>query len=227
MPPYYNGLNNGSGPNPAAWTTTSTISTNATASYGTDNTGFSDILNAVTVPSIQIYNKSNLAPPPSTWLPPPSPPLGRLHHRPGDRPDVQQRSHLEFSIGSRAGSSPAEQRALRDVWSEFVHRQRTNGSAPYVNSSVLGQSGWAVVANTGTASAQAILGLNSAVRNQFTPSVDWTATGADQFPNSSANSSTEFGGGKFHFELSGGANPVTWTNGTLLDTGTQNNHLNA
>ena len=229
---YYNGPYTGSGTNPAAWTATSTISTNATASYGTPANGFSYTLNAVTVPSIQIYRKTDLTHVAvnlvATDINPSS--TGYIIGQVTDQ-TFNGGGPSSFQSNLAQGLAPLSSGLYGTFGASLFTGNVTSGSVPFVNSSVLGQStttGWAVVANTGTDPAHAILGLNSAVRNQFTSSVAWTATGADAFPNSGATGSTEFGGGKFDFVLSGGGNPtVTWSNGTLLDAGTQNNNLNA
>ena len=228
---FYDGPYSGPGSNPTAWSSTSTLSTNATASYGTPAQGFSYVLNAVTVPSIQIYSKLNLATPAMTLTATDTNPgstgfiIGQVTNQTFNNGDPSS-----FQANLAAGLPPLSSGLYGTFGASLFTGNVTNGSAPYVNASVLGQStttGWAVVANTGTSSAQAILGLNSAIRSQFASQVAWTATGAVPFPNSNAIGSTEFGGGKFDFELSGGGNsPVNWTSDTLLDAGTQNNNLN-
>ena len=241
---YYNGPYTGPGSNPFDWASTGTVVADADVYYS----DFGYKLNAVYVPTIEIYKKHNLATPEvilsSTSVNPGSPGfvIGQVTHRitaaagPGDWTN-RQGDHFDydasFTSNMASGAAPLASGLYGTFGAGlFATKNITSpGGTDYVNGSVLGQAtttGWAVIANSDPDHAHAILGLDAGLRSQFTSSVSWTATGADPFPNSNATSSTEFGGGRFEFELSGGGHPaVTWTNGTLLDTGTQNNNLNA
>lgn len=241
---YYNGPYTGPGSNPFDWASTGTAVADADVYYS----GFGYKLNAVYVPTIEIYRKTNLATPEvilsSTSVNPGSSGfvIGQVTERitasagPGDWTN-RQGEHFDydasFTSNMAAGAAPLASGLYGTFGAGlFATKNITSaGGTDYVNGSVLGQAtttGWAVVANSDPDDAHAILGLDAGLRSQFTSSVSWTATSADPFPNSNAASSTEFGGGRFEFALSGGGHPVvTWTNGTLLDTGTQNNNLNA
>ncbi len=231
---YYKGSYTGPKPNPAAWKATSTISKNAKVSYGTATKGLSYILNAVTVPSIQIYGKSDLTTPVVDLVAKDIYPqskgfvIGQVTDQ-----TFHSGKPSSFKSNLREGKPPLESGLYGTFGAGLFTGDNTSGSAPYVNASVLGQctqTGWAVVANGGAGAAYAILGLMDAVRSQFTSSAPWTASGNDHpFPNSYAVGGTEFGGGQFAFTLTdpaGKNTPVSWTSGTLLDTGTPNNGLN-
>ena len=70
-----------------------------------------------------------------------------------------------------------------------------------------------------------ILGLTPSVLAQFTTIVPWSGKIAVTFPNSGANSSTEFGA-DFNYSLNAaGQATVSWSGRTLLDSGTQDMNL--
>lgn len=227
---YYNGAYTGPGTNPTAWTYSSTISTGATYAYS----NFHYTLNAVTVQSIQIYNSSNLLTPAIS--------LNATDVNPGSTGftigqvtdnSMTYSNGASFQSNLAQGIAPFTNASNSPFYGTFgagiFSTTNNTGSASFQTGSVLGQAtttGWSVIAND--ASPFAILGLDEGIRTQFASSMNWTADGPNPFPNSGANSGTEFGAGAFAMTLSGTGDAIPWTNtGVLLDTGTADNMLNA
>ncbi|CAN5800401.1 hypothetical protein BH09VER1_BH09VER1_48750 [soil metagenome] len=221
---YYDGAYTGPDPNPALWTNTGTLAASGTVTYGSATSGFSYQLNEVTVNSIQIYNPTDLLGPAAIVLTG-NYQMGQVVNK------YDHTGAVVTSFQSNLSQGLAPENGIYGTFGAALYTGlNATGSQAFVNSSILGQattSGWAVVAND-SGSAYAILGLDEGIRSQFTSTMAWTGSGGPAFPGSGANASTEFGGGDMTYVLSGsGQTPVVWTAKTLLDTGTQDNTLNA
>jgi len=219
---YYDGPYHGAGPNPAYWTNSGTIAAGLVASYGRANDGFSYHLNEVKVQKIAFYDGSNIAAGPAAVF---SWPAGFHVGQVVARTDDGQPNRI-FATALQEGQPP-EHGIYGTFGAGAFTRIMGEGASSVVNGSILGQAtttGWVISANG--PSPCVILGLNDAVRAQFSSTVPWTAAG-EPFPNSNAHATTEFGGGDFRITLSGrGMSSLQWTSPMMLDTGTPNNALN-
>lgn len=219
---YYDGPITGNGTNTTNWTFSSTISTNATVSYGG---GLHYNLNAVTVSSIEIYDPHHLSVVKACL----TAPGNSAGFTIGQVTNAYGSDATQFTQNLQNGLAPLDSGLYGTFGAGMFVGLNTSGSNSYLNASVLGQasvSGWAVVANA--ASPRVYLGLDSFIRSQFDSAVPWNGLSVDEFPITNANSGIEYGDGIFDFTLSGnGAPPVQWTQPVMLDTGTANNLFNA
>jgi hypothetical protein len=215
----------GPGANGTDWDFGSTISLGSTVTYGSN---LEYTLNAVQVSSLHFYAKHDLSTPVATLLAPHGSGgliIGQVTNATGTGAN-------NFLSNLEQGLAPLDSGLYGTFGASLFTGNNATGSAPYINSSVLGQTtttGWAVVANDPSADPHVIHGLNAQIRDQFSSSVAWTSLSAHNYPFSNARAATEYGGGEFDFTLSGaGSEPnISWKNGVLLDTGTENNNLNA
>ncbi|MEI8309589.1 MAG: PEP-CTERM sorting domain-containing protein [Verrucomicrobiota bacterium] len=224
---YYTGAD---ATNSSKWGYSSTVSSNATISYATANY----TLNAVTVPSIQVYHKTSFATPAFNLLSNASNP-GSTGYTIGAITDTTfplNSSYSTFQDALQAGAAPLASGLYGTFGAGMFTGENHSGTASFVVGSVLGQStdtGWAVVANTGAAHPYAILGLTGSIAQQFDSRVSWNSQGTHPYPNH-PDGTPFYGGTEFdtNFDFSvtdGSVLPVTWSTPTLLDTGTAGNAI--
>ena len=250
---YYSGPMIGDATNNSDWSNTGTNVDNAIVSYGLASSGFSYLLNEVTVTNITIYDPVTMLGA-DTLTSSSGFDIGQVTQRINGTTNPSDASFTNVPYGTTntnyynfdtnftgqlaKGLAPepsVTNPALFGTFgaSMFVGINTSSmTAASYTNASVLGQSttsGWAVVANnryntTGSTNPYVILGLNSSITNQFSTAVSWNTNSDIKFPNSGANSGTEFDV-NFDFKLTKGdlSESTNWKSATLLDSGTPDN----
>lgn len=253
---YYNGSMQNNATNYSAWSNDGTNVINAHYDYGSASSGFGYLINEVRVTNIAIYYPdsttvaANLTSFSGFTM---GQAIERITNTSTTNPDYTDRYGNKYNFDPFFTDQLSKGKPPEPVSNSFAAGGMggglygtfgaglfadINSNSPsgvnYTNGSILGQAtttGWAIIANNvGTnlisTNPYAILGLNSFITNQFTTAAHWITNSTNTFPNSGATSGTEFDV-NFGYTLSNSNSAIQWTNATLLDSGTQDNTLNA